>query len=207
MWLRFGTVGASEFRAGRARPLLLLLLVVLFGRPSGNVLRAGVEGLLARPLLVVVTCCVVMVGVAAGVFSFRTSSSAGLTEPSFLGPGALAEEGVGTRSFCCLEGSIFAVALGGSICVIFGVSLGPRAPLGGGISSGGGTMPFGLVAAAEGGRCLSTFDAVEFWRALADAGRPEMEGAGEARGGFVLSGKAPTTGDDATDGEAAGPAL
>lgn len=68
-------------------------------------------------------------------------------------------------------------------------------------------MPFGLVAAAEGGRCLSTFDAIELWRALADAGRAEADGPGEARGGFVLSGKAPTTGEDATDGDAAGPAL
>lgn len=194
-------MGASEFRAGRARALLL------FGGPSGNVLRAGVEGLLARPLLVVVTCCVDRVGVAVGVLSFRASSSGGLTEPSFFGPGAVAEEGVGTRSFCGLEGSAFAVALGGSICVILGVSLGPRAPLGGGISRGGGTMPFALFEAAEGGLCLSAIDAVEFWRALADAGRPEVEGAGEARGGLVLSAKAPTTGDDATDGEAAGPAL
>lgn len=169
--------------------------------------RAGVEGLLARPPLVVVTCCVEMVGVAIGVFSFRTSSSTGLTDPSFFGPVAVAAEGVGTRSFCCFEGSTFTVALGGSICVIFGVSLGPRAPLFCGISSGGGTIPFGLVVAAEGGRCLSTFDAVEFWRALADAGRPEVEGAGEARGGFVVSEKVPTTGEDATDGEAARPAL
>lgn len=148
-----------------------------------------------------------MVGVADGVISLRTSTSVGLTDPSFFGPGAVAEDGVGTRSVCGLDGSALAFALGGSIWVILGVSLGPRAPLGGGISRGGGTVPFGLLAAAEGGLCLSMFDAVEFCRALADAGRPEVEGAGEARGGFVLSVKVPTTGDDATDGEAAGPAL
>lgn len=120
------------------------------------------EGLLARPLLVVVTCWVDKVGVAVGVLSFRASSSGGFTEPSFFGPGAVAEEGVGTRSFCGLEGSVFAVALGGSICVILGVSLGPRAPFGGGISRGGGTMPFALLEAADGGLCLSAIDAVEF---------------------------------------------
>lgn len=171
---------------------------------------AGVEGLLARPLLVVIICCVVGVDTAEGVGSFRASpSSAGLTEPSFFCPAGVAEEGVGTRSFCCFEGSVFAVALGGSIWVILGVSLGARAPLLGGISSGAGTPPFGLVEAADGGRgrVLSALDAIELWRALADAGRPETEGAGEARGAFALSGKVATTGEEATDGEAPGPAL
>lgn len=171
---------------------------------------AGVEGLLARPLLVVVTCCIVGVDAADGVGSLRASaSSTGLTDPSFLWPAGVAEDGVGIRSFCCFDGSAFAVALGGSIWVILGVSLGARAPLLGGISIGAGTPPFGLLEAADGGLCraLSAFDAIEFWRALADAGRPVTEGAGEARGAFVLSGKAVTTGEDATDGEAPGPAL
>lgn len=62
--------------------------------------------------------------------SLRAStSSAGLTEPSFLVLIAVAEAGVGARSLCRREGSVFAVALGGSIWVILGVSLGPRAKL------------------------------------------------------------------------------
>lgn len=93
LWLLLGTVGASELRAGRARPLLIV------GGPSGKLPIAGVEGLLARPLLVVVTCCTVVVGVAVGVWSCRASSSVDLTELSFLGAAVVAEEGVGARSF------------------------------------------------------------------------------------------------------------
>lgn len=67
--------------------------------------------------------------------------------------------------------------------------------------------PLGLLAAAGSGRGLSTLEAMELCRALEEAGRPETEGAGEARGGLAFSGKWPTTGDELTDGDAAGPAL
>lgn len=70
---------------------------------------------------------------------------------------------------------------------------------GGGISMGAGTFPFALFDATEGGR-LSAIEAVEFWRALAEAGRGLAGGAGDARAGLVVSGNAPMTGEDATDG-------
>ena len=83
----------------------------------------------------------------------------------------------------------------------------PREPLfGGGISIGAGTLPFALFEATEGGR-LSAIEAVEFWRALEEAGRGLAGGAGDARGGLDVSGNAPMTGEDATDGGCAGPAL
>lgn len=194
-----GTTGASEFLDGRDRGLLLLLLL-LVGGLSGKLPIAGVEGLLARPLFVVVTCCNVG-GAVAGVFSFRTStSSAGFAELSLGAEAGTADLGVGALSLCCLMGSVLGPALGGSIWV-FALSVAtPREPLfGGGISIGAGTVPFGLFEATEGGR-LSAIEAVEFWRALEEAGRGLAGGAGDARGGLDVSGNAPMTGEDATDG-------
>lgn len=163
LWLLLGTAGASEFLEGRDRELLLLLLLLLAVGLSGKLPTAGVEGLLALPLLVVVTGCIVKGVATAGVGSFRTStSSAGLAELSFLWPPA--DCGVGALSLCCLTGSLFAIALGGSICVFVVSLLGAREPLFCvGISIGVGTVPFGLFAAAEGGRCrlLSALEASE----------------------------------------------
>lgn len=157
LWLLLGTVGASEFLDGRDRPFLLR-------GPSGKLPIAGVEGLLALPLFVVVTCCVVAFPEGVDSFCTSPSSALGLMEP-FLSRtvAVVAEDGVGARSLCWFAGSALAVALGGSICVTLGVSLGPRAPLFWGISSGAGTPPFGLLEAAEGGRCfvVSTLDATE----------------------------------------------
>lgn len=115
---------------------------------------AGVDGLLARPLFVVVTCCVAGVLGTDGVGSFRTSSSTGFAEPSFFCPPTAVEvEGVGARSGCCLDVSVFTVALGGgSISVLELASLFGGRLMVGGISSGAGTLPLGLFDAAEGGR-------------------------------------------------------
>lgn len=127
---------------------------------------AGVDGLLARPLLVVVTCCCVT-GVleTEGVDSFRSSSSAGFAEPSlFWPPTAVAVAGVGARSDCCLDVSAFTVALGGgSMSVLELVSLFGVLELDAGMSSGAGTFPLGLFDASEGGLCRawSLFDAIE----------------------------------------------
>lgn len=201
MWDLLGTAGASEFLDGRERGLLLLLLL-LVGGLSGKLPMAGVEGLLARPLFVVVTCCCEVGGAAAGVGSFRTStSSAGFAELSFGAGAGTADFGVGALSLCCLIGSVLGPALGGSICV-FALSLAAAAReplLGGGISIGAGTLPFALFEATEGGR-LSAIEAVEFWRALDEAGRGLAGGAGDARGALDVSGNAPITGEDAADG-------
>lgn len=133
--------------------------------PSGKLPTAGVDGLLARPLFVVVIGCETTIAEGVGSFDASLSSTTGLMEP-FLSRAlvVVAEDGVGARSLCCFAGSDLVVALGGSICVILGVSLGPRAPLLGGISIGASKPPFGLVEAADGGRCfvLSTLDATEF---------------------------------------------
>lgn len=206
MWLLLGTVGASEFLDGLDREFPLFL-----GGLSGKLPMAGVDGLLARPLFVVVTCCVVGVVVTDGVDSFRVSSSTGFAEPSFFWPPlTVVEDGVGARSLCCLDGSVLTVALGGGSISDFELAslLGPWV-LGVGISNGAGTLPFGLFDAAEGGFCraLSTFDAIELWRTLEDAGRAGSDGAGDARGTFKLSGKVAITGEEATDGEAPGPFL
>lgn len=161
LWDLLGTAGVSEFLDGRERGLLLLLLV-LFGGLSGKLPIAGVDGLLARPLFVVVTCCSVG-GAVAGVGSLRGStSSAGFAELSFGPVAGTADFGVGARSLCCLTGSVLGPALGGSIWVFVLSLAATREPLfGGGISIGAGTLPFGLLEATEGGR-LSAFDAVEF---------------------------------------------
>lgn len=142
--------------------MLLLLLLLLPGGLSGKLPIAGVEGLLARPLFVVVTCCNVG-GAVAGAGSFRAStSSAGFTEFSFEPVAGAADFGVGALSLCCLTGSGLGPALGGSIWVFTFSMAATREPLlGGGISMGAGTLPFGLFEATEGGR-LSAIDAVEF---------------------------------------------
>ena len=109
-----GTAGASGFLDGRERGLLLLLLLFVGGL-SGKLPIAGVEGLLARPLFVVVTCCKVG-GAVAGVGSFRTStSSASFAGFSFGAVAGTADFGVGALSLCCLIGSVLGPALGGSI--------------------------------------------------------------------------------------------
>lgn len=154
-------MGASEFRDGRD-----LEFPLFFGALSGKLPIAGVDGLLARPLLVVVTwCCITGVVDTDGVGSLRGSSSAGFAEPSFLWPPtAFAAAGVGARSGCCLDVSAFTVALGGgSMSVLELVSLLGGFKLDTGMSSGAGTLPLGLFDAAEGGLCRawSLVDAIE----------------------------------------------
>jgi hypothetical protein len=88
---------------------------MVVGGLSGKLPIAGVDGLLARPLFVVVTCCNVG-GAVAGVISFRNStSSAGFAEFSFGAGAGTADFGVGALSLCCLIGSVLGPALGGSI--------------------------------------------------------------------------------------------
>ena len=57
------------------------------------------------------------------------------------------------------------------------------------------------------GRPCSTFDCIEFCRALAEGGRPARDGPGDALGGFDGSGSEPMTGEDAPiDGDLVEPA-
>ena len=170
---------------------------------SGNVPSAGVEGLLARPLLVVVTVEVVVVPVVVvigvGVFAtsaFCASASVGfavlpllaLAPPALFalaagGGGATADDDASSLA----AGSVL-IGTVGSFVGFVSVDL---APLGVAAKSGTAVViPFGLLEADEAGRCRlwSAVDCIELPLALEDAGRAEaVEGAGELRTEFLGS--------------------
>ena len=169
---------------------------------SGNVPSAGVEGLLARPLLVVVTVEVVVVVpvvvIGVGVFAtsaFCASASVGfavlpllaLAPPALF---ALAAGGGATPDDDASSLAAGSVLIGtvGSFVGFVSVDL---APLGVAAKSGTAVViPFGLLDADEAGRCRlwSAVDCIELPLALEDAGRAEaVEGAGELRTEFLGS--------------------
>lgn len=213
--------------------LLLLLLLregrdldgtvaVVVGVASANVARAGVEGLLARPLLVL-TVLIAGVGCMTraadsffcssiiGVASDATAADAALVALSFLLPLRGGSSTGGGISISCFGPSgLLGARAGVSLCA-FGPEL-AFAPLlcwlGSSISCG---FPFGLVEASDGSRCrvFSTLDCVEFCRAREDCGRggaaaaAAAAGTGESLLPLVGSEKVPITGEDVIDGDIA----
>ena len=171
---------------------------------SGNVPSAGVEGLLARPLLVVVTVevvvvLVVVVVIGVGVFAtsaFWASASVGfavlpllaLAPPALFALAAGGGAGGADDDASSLAAGSVLIGTVGSFVGFVSVDL---APLGVAAKSGTAVViPFGLLDADEAGRCRlwSAVDCIELPLALEDAGRAEaVEGAGELRTEFLGS--------------------
>ncbi len=178
---------------------------------SAKVARAGVEGLLARPLFVFTVVSGVGGNTGIAVSFFGSRSSTVFATLSFLLPFGVGSGGGGGASVSVLTCSGL---LGGGMAVSFGafVSVGALAPLLCGPNSGvpGGT-PFGLFEAADGGRCFAeslVLAWAELCRARDEAGRAWAgRGTGELRATFAVSGKVPTRGEDATDGDMAAAVL
>lgn len=173
------------------------------GGGSGNDPNAGVDGLLARPLLVV-TIGVDAVNGACVASPFGSASSP-LGMALLLVVAALVLAMVRTAS--SLVASTFTVATVSLFCL---VSAGGRTPLCAAVSSGVvAATPFGLFEADEAGRCrpFSTVDCMEFCLARDDAGRAEVvEGAGEPRAA-ALGSKFGWIGEAAMEGESTAAAV
>lgn len=174
----------SELRAARGRA----------AAASWNVANAGVDGLLARPLLVTVG---VPAGGAAGSLLRSRSASSGFGA-SFLfaaefvvAPAASA----GPGSFPVDSGLTGA---GGSLTVFCSALAALVGPARSGVPA---VVPFGLLEADDDGLIfeLSAADWREFCLAR-DAVAGFTAGAGEPRGGLG-SGRPPMTGDDVREGD------
>lgn len=191
-----------------------LAVVVVALTASAKVPVAGVDGLLARPLLVVVTVVLIGGGSIAVcdtiefVLFLISGSSAGAVTAllfSFLVVPALATGSGGTGGLISVSGFAASVLAGAGAggSVSFGAFASEVDLLCGTASTTAGVMPLGLFVAAVAGRCCigSVVDAVEFPRARDEAGRGGR-GTGELRPALV-SGRDPRRGDAATDGELA----
>ena len=183
----------SEAREGRDRAA------------SANVAKAGVDGLLARPLFVVTRVVVATGNVGVGSPTASTSS-AGLEILSFL---LVLTGGGGAAMIASFSGFGVSPLIGAPGSLTTFVSAVGREPLlcTAITSDGAGAVPFGSLEADEGGRCfvLSTFEWTEFCRALEDAGLAVVDGAGDARAALTVSGKALMTGEEVIDGDMAAP--
>lgn len=181
---------------------------------SANVARAGVDGLLARPLLVVLTMLAGvgrMASAAVASFLCGPGSSVAFVVVSFLLPfGAGSGAAGGGSSVSGFSGlGLFRMGMAVSFCAFasvvgFATLLGR---LGSGVPC---EFPFGWFDAADGGHCraFSAFDCVEFWRAREAAGLGAVaDGAGEPLPILTGSGNTPITGEDVTDGDMAAAVL
>ena len=174
------------------------------GPASGNEPSAGVEGLLARPLLVVTT--VVVVAIGAGVFAtspFWASDSAGFALLSFLPfPPVLLALATGSTG-SSLAGSVL-IGTVDSFVDFVSADFVPFC-----VITGSGTfvvMPFGLFEADDAGLCRlgSAVDCIEVPLALDDEGRGTVGGGtGELRPTLLGSTWFGWTGVDAIEGDRA----
>jgi hypothetical protein len=147
LWLRF--VGASEARDDLDRTAA-----------SWNVARAGVDGLLALPLFVVMVVTIVGGGITTGVGSFLFSTSSVFTESFLFGAIIAVSASAGSGSFLELALVLLLLLLFSTLLRPLG-SLGgfgspaERGQLAGGAKSGvPGGAPFGLFEAEEEGRAF-----------------------------------------------------
>jgi hypothetical protein len=142
------------------------LVDVVVDAASANVAMAGVEGLLARPLLVLTALAAAgwMAREAASFFDGGAGSSFDLVGFSFLLPFCVGSAVGGDSSVSCFSGlGLLRIATVVSFWAlvsddVFALLLGWP---GSGVPC---ECPFGLLAAAEPGRCraFSAFDCVEF---------------------------------------------
>lgn len=190
-----------------AAPFLWLLLVefpsvLRDGRDfvaatSANVPSAGVDGLLARPLLVVVTVANAT-SCTAGIGVCFTLLSSLLAELSRLLLPALLATGFGSASG--LPGSSWVGTAGGSLSG-FGSFVGLGVETGTGTTSWGlACTPLGLLEATDDGRCFSALACVVACLTREAAGLGALVGIGDGTVGAFASGKFASTGDEVTEG-------
>ncbi len=202
----------SALREGREREFVVVVEADEEAA-SANVARAGVDGLLARPLLVVLTRLAGvgwMARAAVASFLCGPSSSVAFVVVSFLPFCAGSGAARGGSSVSGLSGlGLFRMGMAVSFCVFASV-VGFATVLGRLGSGVPWEFPFGLFDATDGGRwrAFSAFDCVEFWRAREDAGLGAVaDGAGEPLPVLTGSGNTPMTGEDVTDGDMAAAVL
>jgi hypothetical protein len=146
----------------------------------GKDCRAGVEGLLARPLLVVVVVIVIAGGMAVPFASESSRFMVLSLRPLTTKPPRISELSSSTSSNIC---SPFELAADSFIVAFTSVIERPVTPATLPNSGVPIVVPFGLLDEEEVGRAraLSTTDCIEFCLALAAAGLPPFVGTGEVR--------------------------
>jgi hypothetical protein len=199
-------------------PVLSVFLEDRGRAASWNVAKAGVEGLLARPLFVVT---VVVTGTAGGADSLFFSASSALASFSLSLSASCsfsfsfslslsffavaATTGVGAALLSDFSTSVLTVSvLAGALDSLTDLTsiFGRWEMVGTGTSDVTGVLPFGLDGAAEAGLLLPVsmlLDCIEFCRARDEAGRGTLVGVGDTRLGILGSGSVVSTGDEAAE--------
>lgn len=182
-----GLAAAASWKLGRAGvdgllalPLLVVTVPVCGVGWAGSLLRSASSTLLFLRLDEVVVVATVAIGVAAGLSSTRSASFGNGSVLTVTGVSLLDSESWLGRDQLAAEG----------------------------ISGVLATFPFAFLAADEDGLALlaSEFDCMEFCRARDVVGRGAgvgaAAGAGDGRvGGALFSGRVPSTGEDAAEGD------